>query len=110
MSERRCAQCGATRELSEFPSDPGAAAGRGYTCNACKAERTRSYKATIAPEDKAEAQRAYRAGVRQNKCAVCGDAISGLGICDRCAGHIAGLGGLDGLKQAVRAVRYIDGK
>jgi hypothetical protein len=58
-------------------------------------------------EELAAKQAAYRAGMRKDKCAICGGPIEGQGICMRCEGHVMALGGLEGLKQAVRAVRYL---
>lgn len=57
----------------------------------------------------AEQQRAFRAGIRKGKCAICSSAIYGQGICGRCKALVEELGGLEGLKQAVRAVRYLQG-
>ncbi|MCX4547291.1 hypothetical protein [Streptomyces sp. NBC_01500] len=52
--------------------------------------------------------RAYRAGVRENKCAICALPIKAReGICETCTECVEVLGGLAGLKRAVRAVRYL---
>ncbi|MGW6755951.1 hypothetical protein [Streptomyces sp. NPDC055006] len=67
----------------------------------------REYRADVPAGVKAEQQAAWRAGMRKDKCAICGSAIEGHGICDDCVSHVEALGGLEGLKQAVRAVRYL---
>jgi hypothetical protein len=56
----------------------------------------------------AEQQRAYRAGMRVDKCAVCGGYVTGYGICYVCQEYIRLLGGLEGLKRAARAVKYLN--
>jgi hypothetical protein len=53
------------------------------------------------------AMQAYRAGMRLDKCAVCGGAVEGHDICYPCRDHIRMLGGLEGLKRAARAVKYL---
>jgi recombinational DNA repair protein RecR len=67
----------------------------------------RNLRAATPPETLAAKQAAFRAGMRKDKCAICGNSIDGHGICDICDDHVRALGGLDGLKQAVRAVRYL---
>jgi hypothetical protein len=67
----------------------------------------RTLRAATPAEEKAAAQAAYRAGMRKDKCAICRGPIEGYGICGACEDHVRALGGLDGLKQAVRAVRYL---
>jgi hypothetical protein len=60
-------------------------------------------------EELAAEARAYRAGMRKYKCAVCGIRIGQEdgGLCDTCQECVDVLGGLEGLKRAVRAVRYL---
>jgi hypothetical protein len=48
--------------------------------------------------------------MRKDTCAVCGGAVQGYGICPHCEEHVRMLGGLEGLKRAVRAVRYLQKK
>jgi hypothetical protein len=93
--------------MDAFPLDPHTPDGYGYHCKECKASAARARRKSIPAEDKAEAQRAYRAGMRKDKCAVCRADIDGHGICDRCADAVATLGGVDGLKLAARAVKYL---
>jgi hypothetical protein len=52
---------------------------------------------------------AYRAGIRKGKCAVCASAIEGEGLCSRCQAAVYVLGDLEGLKRAVKAVKYLEG-
>ncbi|MEU0245184.1 hypothetical protein ABZ192_12790 [Streptomyces sp. NPDC006235] len=52
---------------------------------------------------------AYRAGIRKDRCAVCSSAIEGEGLCSRCRAAVVVLGDLEGLKQAVRALKYLEG-
>lgn len=108
VAARRCNVCDVVKPIEAFAANAGEKSGRGYTCKACKADKQREYHAGVAPEDKAEAAKAFRAGIRQGKCAICADAISGTGICSRCKAAVHVLGGLEGLKQAVRAVRYLE--
>lgn len=116
-----CSVCGETRPTREFaPYAPVA------TCRSCwdggrqgvpgagqrerKNQVMRKLRAATPAEDKAKAQAALRAGMRKDKCAICREPIEGQGICTHCEGHVVALGGLDGLKQAVRAVRYLEGQ
>jgi hypothetical protein len=93
--------------MDAFPLDPHTPDGYGYHCKACKAAAAKARRKNIPAEDKAEAQRAYRAGMRKDRCALCSGPIEGHGICDRCADAVEVLGGLDGLKQAVRTMKYL---
>lgn len=108
-----CSVCGKTKPTREFtPRAPVA------TCVECwegdrkarQAESMRKLRAATPAEEKARAQAAFRAGMRKDKCAICGHPIEGHGICDSCDDAVHVLGGLDGLKQAVRAVRYLEGQ
>jgi hypothetical protein len=45
--------------------------------------------------------------MRVDKCAVCGGYVTGYGICYVCQEYIRLLGGLEGLKRAARAVKYL---
>ena len=107
---RRCTKCGEEKPLEDFAKHRRGAEGHRRTCKACQRADAREYRATIAPEDRAEAQRAYRAGIRQDRCAVCQGEIEGQGLCGDCEEAVKALGGLPGLKQAVRAVRYLEGE
>jgi len=107
VTTQQCRTCRADKPLSDFSANETSATGYSHQCKDCKAAETRARRKNIPAEDKAESMRAYRAGIRKDKCAVCGSTISGHGICDQCADAVATLGGLAGLKQAVRAVRYL---
>ncbi len=113
MDTRRCARCKEVKPLEDFNLDRKNQ-GRGYYCKPCKAEDARERRAAMDPEQLATQQRegskAYRAGMRKDKCAVCGTAIQGHGVCVTCEECIEVLGGLEGLKRAVRAVRYMTEK
>lgn len=105
-----CSKCGETRPTREFA--PGAPVATCATCwDGGKGERRREsmrkLRSETPLEELAAKQAAYRAGMRKDKCAICGGPIEGQGICMRCEGHVMALGGLEGLKQAVRAVRYL---
>lgn len=89
---RRCNGCGETKPLDNFPKSTAQLLGHGYTCKPCLAAE----------------QRAQRAGMRKGKCAICGGYVEGTGICYSCQEHVRLLGGLEGLKRAVRAVRYLE--
>jgi hypothetical protein len=114
MDTRQCARCKEVKPLEDFPREGNKARGRGYSCKPCKAEATREARAAMDPEQLAtqrrEGSKAYRAGMRQDKCAVCGTSIQGHGVCVTCEECIDVLGGLEGLKRAVRAVRYMTEK
>jgi hypothetical protein len=105
---KTCTKCKEEKPLEAFPPDPKHKDGRQSHCRACKAKDQAARMAGKSPEDKAYAMRAYRAGMRQGKCAVCGTAIEGAGICETCRECVDVLGGLEGLKRAVRAVRFLD--
>ena len=104
---KTCTRCKRTKELSEFPNDPKHNDGKASHCYPCRAKDQAERRERMTPEEKADAQAAYRAGIRQGRCAVCGTSISGQGICDTCQECVDVLGGLEGLKKAVRAVRYL---
>lgn len=88
------------------------------TCFACdvkaraeaKRQNQAERRAELTPEEKAEASRAYRAGMRKDKCAVCGTSMQGHGVCVTCEECIEVLGGLEGLRRAVKAERYLSEK
>lgn len=90
MSGRRtCPRCGTEKEISEYPAG---GKNRFDQCSACKAD----------------AMNAYRAGIRKDKCATCGTALVGHGICDDCMLAIGRLGGTpDALKLAAKALKYL---
>jgi hypothetical protein len=104
---RKCAACGATKPIEAFPVDPSQTGGHKYRCKACQAADMREARRQTPAEDKAEAQRAYRAGMRADKCAVCRAEIQGRGLCKPCQDAVEQLGGLEGLKVAARAVKYL---
>lgn len=106
---KRCTKCGESKPLSEFSPDKGVSDGHASWCRRCKADVQAAVMATVPAEDKAAAARAYRAGMRKHKCAVCGVKIKQEdgGLCDMCQECVDVLGGLEGLKRAVRAVRYL---
>jgi len=111
VSVKTCRVCGKAKPLEAFGKRKDSADGLEYDCKRCKADAQAERHRQTSPEAKAEAQRAYRAGIREDACAVCGDAIKARrGICARCQGAVDVLGGLAGLKQAVRAVRYLEGE
>jgi hypothetical protein len=105
-----CSVCGMVKPVSRFAPTAKVA-----TCKGCweagrkerNAHTMRTLRAATPHEEKAAKQAAFRAGMRKDKCAICRGPIEGYGICDVCEGHVSALGGLDGLKQAVRAVRYL---
>jgi hypothetical protein len=104
---KTCASCGETKPVSEFGPHTNTADGLRTYCKACHAAQAQERRASESPESRAEAMRAYRAGMRKDKCAICGGSVEGYGICSSCQDHVRMLGGLDGLKRAVRAVRYL---
>lgn len=108
MNTRQCWTCKEAKPLEAFNRDAAQPSGLSSQCKACHTRYERERRRNIPAEDKAEAMRAYRAGMRKDRCAICKAAIEGHGICDRCANAVAILGGLDGLKQAVRAWRYLN--
>jgi hypothetical protein len=115
MDTRQCARCKKVKPLEDFALARKRTKGRDYNCKPCKAEITRERRAAMDPDQLAEQRResskAYRAGMRENSCAICRTTIKARqGICEGCAEHVEALGGLEGLKQAVRAVRYLSGK
>jgi hypothetical protein len=107
MTVRKCSTCKQTKPLDAFSTNPSTPTGISYRCKVCKAKAEQERRKGIPAEDKAEAARALRAGMRKDKCAICRAAIQGHGICDSCADAVETLGGLEGLKQAVRAVKYL---
>lgn len=107
MSDRECSTCRQTKPLEAFSTNPSTPTGIEYRCKACKAKAEQERRKGIPAEDKAEVARAFRAGMRKDKCAVCRAEIQGHGICDSCADAVETLGGLEGLKQAARAVKYL---
>lgn len=106
-SVKTCTKCGETKPLEDFAVKPGGAQGTDSWCKRCKAEDVAQRRREQGAEETARAARAYRAGMRKGKCAVCGSAIDGYGICEACEGAVRSLGGLDGLKRAARAVKYL---
>lgn len=111
---RTCIHCHKAKPVDDFQHSDTASGGLRNVCRDCYLEQKRRYQARmrneVSPEEKAEAARAYRAGMRKDKCAVCGSAIEGHGICEQCAEAVTTLGGLEGLKKAVRAVRHLTGE
>jgi hypothetical protein len=86
---RPCPGCGEAKPAEDFVAD-----GTHYRCRECRRRDAV----------------AYRAGMRKDACAVCARPIVGDGICQRCWEAIRELGGLDGLKRAARAVKYVQEK
>lgn len=106
---KTCTACFKDKPLTEFSPHAPNADGYRTHCKACRAaEQAARRDATTTPESRAEAMRAHRAGMRKDKCAICGGSVEGYGICFHCKDHVRMLGGLDGLKRAVRAVRYLE--
>lgn len=106
--QRTCTQCGETKELTEFALQATGSGGRRADCKACQAARQREVRANQSAESKAAEMAAYRAGMRKDRCAICAATISGQGICADCADLVEALGGLEGLKRATKAVRWLD--
>ncbi|MCF3174800.1 hypothetical protein IPZ61_15925 [Streptomyces sioyaensis] len=110
MDTKTCTKCGKEKPLDAFHgiTEKG---GKNSWCAVCKNERMREHRASLGPQVIADKSRKYRAGMRVNKCAICGTSIKEReGICVTCEECVEVLGGLDGLKRAVRAVRYLGGK
>lgn len=112
MTERTCIHCRKTKPLEVFHSNPTATGGVGNVCKDCHrplhAANRRKVRAGVPAEEKAREMAAYRAGMRKDKCAVCGSAIEGHGICDACMDAVAVLGGSpDALKRAAKALKYV---
>ncbi|MFI2187982.1 hypothetical protein [Streptomyces sioyaensis] len=108
--EQKCRTCHKVKALEDFPLRKDAKSGHDSQCKECLAADTRRRRAGLSLEERAEEARAFRAGMRKDKCAICGTRIQGQGICVTCEECVEVLGGLDGLKKAVRAVRYLTGK
>jgi hypothetical protein len=108
MSEaRRCTKCREVKPLEAFALHPQGKNGRRAICKECQAADMREARKDETPAERNARMAAYRAGMRKDKCAVCGGAVEGHGICFHCQEHIRMLGGLDGLKRAVKAVKYL---
>jgi hypothetical protein len=107
VKTKTCTTCGEVKPLAEFPFRNKAAGQRHSACRACRAEWARDHRTEQTLEERRAQMTAYRAGMRKDTCAVCGGAIEGSGICFHCEEHVRMLGGLEGLKRAVRAVRYL---
>ncbi|MFF8942830.1 hypothetical protein ACF1A5_11260 [Streptomyces sp. NPDC014864] len=91
MSEvqHRCPRCGEAKPVSEYPAG---GKNRFDRCSACKAGE----------------MRAYKAGFRKDRCAVCADKVEGHGICPRCLEAIRVLGDSpEALKRAAKALAYL---
>lgn len=109
MTEQKpCTQCAKVKPLKDFGVDKRMKDGRKSSCNTCKAEKMRELRTDLDKEAHNAEMAAYRAGMRKDKCALCATPIEGYGICTRCEGAVVVLGGLDGLKRAVKAVRYLE--
>lgn len=108
---RECTKCGKVKPDAEFSRDNSRRAGRKSQCSRCHAAYQRQRRNTLPSEVKAEQMAAYRAGMRANRCAVCGGAIEGEGMCVACVTAIGVLGGdEESLKRAARAVKYLHAK
>lgn len=104
---KTCTKCGEAKPNSHFGPNRERPDGLTSWCRQCRAASELERKAEMPAEEKAEAARAFRAGIRQDRCAVCGTSMKGRGVCVTCQECIEVLGGLEGLKAAVRAVRYL---
>jgi hypothetical protein len=104
---KECTNCHKVKPLTDFPEEKRRKDGRGSHCKVCRAEAQAGRRADVPAETKADAQAAYRAGIKKGVCAVCGTSIKGAGLCDTCEECVEVLGGLEGLKKAVSAVRYL---
>lgn len=105
---KTCTKCHQSKPLAEFPPDNRRKGGRQSQCRKCKAKDQAERRSEQTAEEKAEAQAAYRAGMRDFRCAICGTPISDQhGICVTCQECVDVLGGLEGVRKAVRAVRYL---
>lgn len=107
IAKRTCTGCGELKDASEFSKRSD---GQPRSeCKVCRAAKQRQRHAEQSPEEKARKMAAYRAGIRKDRCAVCSSAIEGEGLCSRCRAAVVVLGDLEGLKQAVRALKYLEG-
>lgn len=87
--EHQCPRCGEVKPVSEYPAG---GVNRFARCSVCKADE----------------MRAYKAGIRVDKCATCGASIAGLGVCSRCRDALDQLGGSEeALKRAVKVIRWL---
>ena len=108
MSTRRCARCRQTKPLEDFPLSPKEPEGRGYRCKECKAAVMRDVRAEQPREERNAQMQAYKAGMRKDKCALCGSAVDGYGICDSCMAAIKVLGDSpEALKRAAKALKWV---
>jgi len=107
ITHRKCSACGLTKPVSEYSPNPQGRDGYQSKCKACRADVQRAANAGKSKEELAAQMAAYRAGIRKDRCAVCSGQIKGQGICSRCDSYISALGGLDGLKRATRAVKWL---
>jgi hypothetical protein len=107
VKDKTCTKCGEVKPLAEFPFRHKETGQRHSACRACRAEWARDNRTAETLEERRAHMSAYRAGMRKDTCAVCGGAVQGYGICPHCEEHVRMLGGLEGLKRAVRAVRYL---
>jgi hypothetical protein len=107
IAKRTCTGCGEFKAASEFSKRSD---GQPRSeCKECRAAKQRKREAEVPAEVKARQMAAYRAGIRKDKCAVCGSAIEGEGLCSRCRAAVFVLGDLEGLKRAVKVVKYLEG-
>lgn len=105
---KTCTKCGKEKEAEEFPLAPSRTDGRGSACKACKATEQRDRRAEQPREERNAQMAAYKHGMRKDKCAVCGSAIDGHGICAACWQAIEALGGTSAdLKRAAKAVKWL---
>ena len=103
---RKCIVCNEVKPLEDFPIKKGTV--QENRCKACKAAAERKRREGQSQEERNAIQAAFRAGMRKDKCAVCGDAIEGHGICKPCTTAINLLGGTpEDLKRAARALKWL---
>lgn len=110
MSEKPCTACGVVKPLEAFALSSTGKDGHRTACKECQAAEMRKQRQEQSPEERNAAMAAYRAGMRKDKCAVCGEAIEGHGICESCTTAVKALGGTpEALKRAAKAVAYLGG-
>lgn len=108
MSAKQCRICNEVKPHTQFALHKGAADGRSTVCKTCKAAEVRERRAGESQAERNAQMAAYRAGMRKDKCAVCGSAISGTGLCESCEAACRALGGAsDALKRAAKAWRFL---
>lgn len=109
MESKACTRCKVVKPFSEFSPSGRNPGGLSSWCKECRAEDQRDRKARTPAEERNAQMRAYKAGMRKDKCGTCGAVISGLGVCGDCREAMDQLGGtVDSLKMAVKALRWLE--